>query len=107
MTVTVAVNWNVIKTAWSQDSDLMEQAQEWGKEDATTPRVDMRGSAYFTIGSPAWEAYNEGYRAGLAECEKLAGASDEIDFMNDALDSMRIDDSEWIGAEFCEAPYLY
>ena len=116
MGVAVVVNWTVIKQNWSQDGDMMMQAHGWGKEDALEGE-DVRGSAYFVIGSPAWESYNEGYRAGLAVRERLAGASDEINFMHQALDSLRADvnwnsragysESERIGEHFCQNPFLY
>lgn len=53
-------------------ADLLDQAHDFGKEDATEGR-DQRGAAYFALGSQAWHAYNEGYAAGCIAVKLLTG----------------------------------
>lgn len=106
-------------------SDGPDLAAKWGREDALEGN-DAQGSVYFPLESPAWHSYNSGYAAGLAVRKALAPPSelDEIEFMAQALDSLRsgpqvamgyvqeaiieIDElaaEEWIGNAFSTAPY--
>lgn len=59
-------------------------AFSWGYEDATEGN-DQRPSAYFAPNSPAWHAYNEGYREGCLHAAVLTGAQPTyVDFGSDA-----------------------
>lgn len=58
--------------ATDERASLLDQAHDWGKEDATEGN-DQRGSKYFPIATPAWHAYNEGYAAGCVTVALLTG----------------------------------
>lgn len=54
--------------------DATDTGFAFGYEDATEGN-DQAGSAYFPPGSPAWRAYNEGYRQGCIHAAVLTGVS--------------------------------
>lgn len=60
--------------------DATDTGHRFGYEDATEGR-DQCGSAYFVMGTPAWSAYNEGYKLGCIHLAVLTGESrNYIDF---------------------------
>jgi hypothetical protein len=104
-------------------ADLCDLAHQWGKEDALE-RIDMRGSAYFLIGDPAWHSYNDGYAVGLQLRKLVASPAEmsELEFMDYVLDTLsagrepivRLTDeqlaeieNERPGEDFTHYPYLY
>lgn len=63
--------------------DATDTGFAFGYEDATEGN-DQAGSAYFPPDSPAWRAYNEGYRQGCIHAAVLTGVSRTyVDFSND------------------------
>lgn len=52
--------------------DATDTGYRFGREDATEGR-DQAPSAYFVANTPAWNAYNEGYRAGSIQAAVLTG----------------------------------
>lgn len=54
--------------------DATDTGHTWGYEDATEGR-DQRPSAYFVANTPAWHAYNEGYKLGCIHLGVLTGES--------------------------------
>lgn len=54
--------------------DATDAGHRFGYEDATEGR-DQRPSAYFVANTPAWHAYNEGYRMGCIHLAVLTGES--------------------------------
>ena len=52
--------------------DITAQAHTWGFEDALAG-MDQRGSQFFLIGSPAWDAYNTGFAEGNQMVYSLTG----------------------------------
>lgn len=54
--------------------DATDTGHRFGYEDATDGS-DQRPSAYFVAGTPAWIAYNEGYKLGCIQLAVLTGIS--------------------------------
>lgn len=54
--------------------DATDTGHRFGYEDATEGR-DQAPTAYFIPGTPAWHAYNEGYRQGCIHLAVLTGIS--------------------------------
>lgn len=52
--------------------DVLTRAHTWGFEDAAEG-MDQRGSQFFIIGSPPWDAYNAGFSAGNQMFYSLTG----------------------------------
>lgn len=55
-------------------SDATDTGYRFGYDDATEGR-DQAGSAYFPFGTPAWHAYNEGYKTGCTHLAVFTGVS--------------------------------
>lgn len=80
-------NLSVIENVVNQENqhdDITDMAGRWGKEDATEGN-DMRGSVYFSLNTPEYVSYNDGYQRGLIVRRLLDGESDENEFMLTAL----------------------
>jgi hypothetical protein len=54
--------------------DATDTGHRFGYEDATEGR-DQAPSAYFVANTPAWHAYNEGYKEGCVHLAVLTGES--------------------------------
>jgi hypothetical protein len=54
--------------------DATDTGYAWGYQDATEGKQQC-GSAYFPMGSPAWAAYNEGYKTGCIHHEVFTGVA--------------------------------
>lgn len=54
--------------------DATDTGYTWGYQDATEGKQQC-GSAYFPMGTPAWAAYNEGYKTGCLHAEVFTGIS--------------------------------
>lgn len=64
--------------------DATDTGYAWGYQDATEGKQQC-GSAYFPMGTPAWAAYNEGYKTGCLHAEVFTGVKRfYVEFPNDA-----------------------
>lgn len=71
---TLSLSTSLVNPVIDATIDATDTGHRFGYEDATEGR-DQAPSAYFVANTPAWHAYNEGFKLGCIHLAVLTGES--------------------------------